>query len=327
MDKPQKTVQKRVLIFGATGTAGQGTTRALCAAGHNVTCVVRSISAVQHLPDATTRIEADIADSPKAVMQALQDQQFDVVVSCLASRTGSPKDAWRIDHGATQNALRLAKAVKANHFILLSAICVQKPTLPFQDAKLAFEAELIDSGLTYSIVRPTAFFKSLSGQIDRLRKGKPFLIFGDGKLTACTPISDDDLGRFIADCIPNTDHHNKFLPIGGPGPALTPIDMGQELFRLLGKPAKFKRVPVGLLDAIQACLRFAGRFNSKLAEKAELARIGRYYATESMLVLNPETGEYDRDLTPTTGSETLFDHYARIIKNDEVIARGDHSVF
>ncbi len=42
-----------------------------------------------------------------------------------------------------------------SHFVLLSAICVQKPLLAFQKAKLAFEAHLLEQGLTYSIVRPT----------------------------------------------------------------------------------------------------------------------------------------------------------------------------
>jgi hypothetical protein len=52
--------------------------------------------------------------------------------------------------------------------VLLSAICVQKPTLEFQRAKLAFEAKLQEAGdITYSIVRPTAFFKSLAGQVGR----------------------------------------------------------------------------------------------------------------------------------------------------------------
>jgi divinyl chlorophyllide a 8-vinyl-reductase len=50
--------------------------------------------------------------------------------------------------------------------VLLSAICVQKPLLEFQRAKLAFEAKLQEAGdITYSIVRPTAFFKSLAGQV------------------------------------------------------------------------------------------------------------------------------------------------------------------
>lgn len=50
--------------------------------------------------------------------------------------------------------------------MLLSAICVQKPLLEFQRAKLKFEKELVEAGdINYSIVRPTAFFKSLAGQV------------------------------------------------------------------------------------------------------------------------------------------------------------------
>jgi divinyl chlorophyllide a 8-vinyl-reductase len=138
------------------------------------------------------------------------------VVSCLASRTGAPSDAWAIDHDAQVVALEAAKAAGVPRFVLLSAICVQKPLLEFQRAKLAFEAELMASGLTYSIVRPTAFFKSLSGQVARVRAGKPFLLFGDGTLTACKPISDDDLGRFIASCLTDPDKANVCCRSAGP---------------------------------------------------------------------------------------------------------------
>lgn len=42
----------------------------------------------------------------------------------------------------------------------------QRPLLEFQKAKLAFEEKLMGAGnITYSIVRPTAFFKSLAGQV------------------------------------------------------------------------------------------------------------------------------------------------------------------
>ena len=113
----------------------------------------------------------------------------------------APKDAWAIDHQAHVDALAAARAAGVTQVVLLSAICVQKPLLAFQQAKLAFEKTLIESGLDYSIVRATAFFKSLSGQIERVRAGKPFLVFGDGTLTACKPISDDDLGDYLADCL------------------------------------------------------------------------------------------------------------------------------
>jgi divinyl chlorophyllide a 8-vinyl-reductase len=211
--------------------------------------------------------------------------------------------------------------------VLLSAICVQKPLLAFQQAKLAFEKVLIESGLTYSIVRPTAFFKSLSGQLERVRRGKPFLVFGDGHLTACKPISDHDLGEYLADCLDRPDRHNRVLPIGGPGAAITPREQGDTLFALLRRPPKFSQVPVALLDVIIAVLGTLGRLIPALADKAELARIGRYYATESMLVLNPHTGQYDADATPSTGSQTLFDFYADLVSGKAAPERGDHAVF
>jgi divinyl chlorophyllide a 8-vinyl-reductase len=46
-----------------------------------------------------------------------------------------------------------------------------------------------------------------------------------------------------------------------------------------------------------------------------------------MLVLDPETGRYDADATPSFGSETLFDYYKMLVKGEAVAERGDHAVF
>jgi divinyl chlorophyllide a 8-vinyl-reductase len=245
----------------------------------------------------------------------------------MASRSGSPEDAWAIDHRAHLQALEAAKQAGMGHMILLSAICVQKPLLEFQRAKLAFEAALMQSGLNYSIVRPTAFFKSLAGQVARVRQGKPFLVFGDGTRTACTPISDDDLADYLADCVDNPARHGRILPIGGPHPALTPRQQGALLCTLAGQPVRYTRVPVALLDVIIAVLGTLGRVVPSLADKAELARIGRYYATESMLVWDADRGRYDAAATPATGTDTLADHYARLLRGEVADDRGDHAVF
>ncbi|MEY4871843.1 MAG: hypothetical protein RLZZ563_1173, partial [Pseudomonadota bacterium] len=58
-----------------------------------------------------------------------------------------------------------------------------------------------------------------------------------------------------------------------------------------------------------------------------LARIGRYYATESMLLLDPVTGRYDADATPESGADTLFEFYARVLRGEAQVDRGDHAVF
>ena len=281
----------------------------------------------QHLLAGATVRFGEITDPNAFARDGLCGERFDALVSCLASRTGVPEDAWAIDHRAHVHALEAARKVGVRQVVLLSAICVQKPILAFQQAKLAFEKTLVESGLVYSIVRPTAFFKSLSGQIDRVKRGKPFLVFGDGALTACKPISDRDLGNYLADCLDDDRLHNRILPIGGPGEAMTPRQQGEQLFALLSKPPRFKQVPVALLDTIVAVLGGLGRWIPPLAAKAELARIGRYYATESMLVLNPQTGRYDAAATPSTGSDTLSDFYADLVSGAVSAERGDHSVF
>lgn len=326
---PSETAaRRRVLVLGATGTIGRATAGALVERGHEVVCVVRSKRDGSAPPLAGAEVRfGDVTDPQSLRSDGIRGERFDALVSCLASRTGEPRDAWAIDYAAHVAALGEAKAAGIPHVVLLSAMCVQKPRLAFQHAKLAFESELIASGLTYSIVRPTAFFKSLSGQVERVRQGKPFLLFGDGRLTACKPISDRDLACYLATCLDEPARHNRVLPIGGPGEAITPRDQGEHLFALLGKAPRFKHVPVALMDGIILALAAAGRVVPALKAKAELARIGRYYATESMLVWDQAAGRYDAGATPSTGSETLFDYYARLIRGDATAERGEHAVF
>lgn len=322
---------RRVLLLGATGTIGQATARALIACGHEAVCFVRPRPDGAAPPDcaldgAEVRF-GEATDVTSLARDGFRGERFDAVVSCMASRTGVPKDAWAIDYEAHVGALKAAKDAGVAQFVLLSALCVQKPRLAFQRAKLAFEEVLIESGLTYSIVRPTAFFKSLSGQVGRVTQGKSFLVFGDGRRTACKPISDRDLGRFLADCLDDPEKSDRILPIGGPGPAITPREQGERLFALAGREPRFTEVPIGLLDVIVATLAGLGTLFPALKEKAELARIGRYYATESMLVLHPETGRYDADATPSTGADTLFDFYAQLVTGEATVERGAHKVF
>jgi divinyl chlorophyllide a 8-vinyl-reductase len=328
--------RRRVCVLGATGTIGRATVAALLRRGHEVVSLVRARAGVGGslsredtvglLQGAAVRF-VDAADPVSLRRDGFDGERFDAVISCMASRTGAPQDAWAVDCRAHMNVLDAARRSGVGHFVLLSAICVQRPLLAFQRAKLAFERALITSGMRYSIVRPTAFFKSLSGQIERVRNGRPFLIFGDGTLTACKPISDGDLAEYIAGCLDDESRWNRILPIGGPGPAITPRQQGEALFEMLGRPARFRSVPLVLLDVVAGGLGAVGRIWPPLAEKAELARIGRYYATESMLVLDARTGLYDPDATPSTGTETLFDFYRSVLGGGRTPERGDHAVF
>jgi divinyl chlorophyllide a 8-vinyl-reductase len=110
--------------------------------------------------------------NPEELTQTLRQLKanvgnIDAILSCLASRSGTKKDSYAIDYGATLNCLESGKDIGARHFVLLSAFCVKNPWLQFQKAKLLFEDALTtQKDLTYSIVRPTAFMKSVSGQLE-----------------------------------------------------------------------------------------------------------------------------------------------------------------
>ncbi len=308
--------ETRVAVAGATGTIGRAVVRECVGRGLEVTALVRSEQDKAWPEFAGARIRVvDLGDSATLEI-ALQDIAPEAVISCIASRSGAPDDAMRVDYQANANLLNAALGARTARFVLLSAICVQRPHLAFQRAKLQFEAELQAAPIEYTIVRPTAFFKSVSGQVARVAAGKPFLLFDDGELTRCKPISDADLARFIVDSLNDPAARGAILPVGGPGPAISPREQGEILFELAGREPRFRSVPVRAFDIASRVLGLGAGWSDWLAEKAEYARIAKYYATQSMLVLDSETGQYSADATPEYGSDTLRDHYAALLAGE-----------
>ena len=316
--------QVRVVVFGATGYIGRFVVQELVTRGYEVIAFSRERSGIGGR-DGREQVIADLAGAevrfgdvtdPASIAANAFDQRADVVVSCLASRNGGRRDSWAIDHDATLNTFREGKRAGASHFVLLSAICVQKPLLEFQKAKLAFEAVLQqDPAMTYSIVRPTAFFKSLAGQVESCRKGGPYVMFGNGELASGKPISEADLARFMADCLSDEDKINRILPIGGPGAALSARQQADLLFQALNRKPRLLSVPIALMDGPIALLNGLSRLFPGLQDTAEFGRIGRYYASESMLVWDAAQERYDAEATPSYGTDTLEQFFQRVARD------------
>ena len=64
------------------------------------------------LPGVTLRA-GDVTDPASLTRDGFAGERFDVMVSCLASRTGVPADAWAIDHRAHVQALAAARSENA----------------------------------------------------------------------------------------------------------------------------------------------------------------------------------------------------------------------
>jgi len=186
--------------------------------------------------------------------------------------------------------------------------------LQFQYAKKDFEEKLRgQTDVSYSIVRPTAFFKSVSGQVEVVDSGAPFVYFdlGNGKSATCNPISEPDLAAAIIDTIADPAKKNTVWNIGGPDEGLSMVDQGKLIAEILGKEQpKLLGVPIGLFDFIINGLQGAANLfkSEQLEDAAELGRIGRYYALEDMLTTDP---------AERYGKTTLREHYERVAREGQ----------
>ena len=321
---------KIVVLVGATGYIGFQVLTELVDRGYLVICVGRNVKGrISECSGCVRTIDFDLSSSMCDLASLRKEiPSCDGVISCLGSRKGGIKDSWDTEFSANKNILNFAESVSCKVFILLSAICVQKPKLHFQKAKLAFEKELASSSVPYCIVRPTAYFKSLAGQIKNVKNGKPFILFDSGLNTACKPISKEDLAAYICDCLVNKNSLGKIIPIGGPGPAITPLEQSNLLFSKALLTKKVRRVPSWTLLLLKYCLSPLSIFSQKVADYREFLRIAYYYATESMLVWDPVEERYYDEKTPEFGNDRLEDFYEHMLKiMDEEISRVDAKLF
>ena len=303
----------KVLLLGYTGYIGTTLAKILLEKNIQVVCPVRNERALKKKENIVfvnmSQIESFIETSKVKPT---------TVISCIASRKGGVTDSWDVEYTLNKFFLNLCKRVGINRFILLSAICVQKPTLEFQKAKLAFETLLKNSTLEYEIIRPTAFFKSLSGQIDRVKKGKSFIVFGNGELTTCKPISARDLSEFIIGFVLRKRAENKIHLVGGPGPPISPKNQAELLFKLSKNEKKITRISPSLFLVIIYVLMPLSKISKKIQDFREFLKIAYYYATESMLFWDEKNHAYSSDKTPEFGKDTLEDYYKKILDKDIV---------
>ena len=309
--------KKKVLVAGATGYIGKAVVAELLDKGYFVYAIVRKEKRLEYSDQSNLKVLS--LETGENSDWTKQLPRIDIIISCLASRSGCERDANFVDYSLNSDLLYFALKIKLQHFILLSAICIQKPKLAFQRAKLRFNSELVASGLRYSIVLPTAFFKSLSGQVNRIKNGKSFLVFGNGKRTSSLPISEIDLAKYIVNCIESEESWNKSLPVGGPGPAVTPLDQAKMLFEIFDKPKKIKHVSPRFFDFAIILLFPVSLFSQKIKDKLELIKIGKYYAEESMLFYDADADAYDASKTPQFGENLLYEYYCSLRDEPEKI--------
>jgi divinyl chlorophyllide a 8-vinyl-reductase len=271
-----------VLIVGATGYIGSAVVSESVRQGYDVIAVARSLKNDSQF-DGAEVVLADVTD-PASIAKAF-NRKIDVVISCLACRSGLARDFDAIDYKATLNVLNAAKENGTSKFILLSAICIRKPDLPLQLAKLKMEDALIRSGIDYTIVRPTAYFWVFDMQTRMIEKGKPGYLIGSGDQACHNPIAKEDLAEFMVGSIGSSEREKRVFIIGGPevpDNIVTYKDSLLMIFESLGKEPKLVKIPGWLLTALIRLTGFIGLFSRKIGVFSEFLKITYYYLENDM---------------------------------------------
>ena len=323
---------RKVIVSGASGYIGRNVVRELVSRQVETIALIRKGG---NIPDATMNLLAgakivycNVLD-PLDVAEAYKLHQPTATICCLASRSGVPKDAWDIDYLAGYNTLQAfvnqdeTKEAIMKNFVLLSAYCCGKPLLQFQHAKLKLEEAIRTSPITHSIVRPTAFFKSIDGQLESARNGNPIFLFGDGSCSS-NPICEKDLAKFLVDSALETTKVNMVnctRSIGGPDvPPVTKREQAELIFNALNIESSKRKIfylPLSIFNILISffsttantlrILNIAPRLLERFEDATELARIVRYYAVEPMIAIGPDEIQ---------GTRSIKDHF------DSVAARG-----
>ncbi|MCW6036889.1 SDR family oxidoreductase [Spirulina subsalsa FACHB-351] len=156
-------IENTILIAGASRGVGQEIAQQLRQEGKAVVALLRSPSASPDLNTIGVKVAQGDAFNPSDLAQIFQQNpSISVVISTLG---GVSPDGRRVDDEGNINLIDVAVQAGVQHFLLVSSIGTSESSvaLPPQVletlkgaliAKAKAEQHLINSGLTYTIIRP-----------------------------------------------------------------------------------------------------------------------------------------------------------------------------
>ena len=210
-----------ILVTGGTGLVGRHLVRALLDKGHDVRCLVRSLEkAGQVLPPEVELVRGDINDRT-AVDKACRD--VDKIFHLVAViRENGANTFEHINVEGTLNLVVAAGQAGVKHFIHLSALGVSdNPKFKYAYSKWRGEETVQQSGLTWTIIRPSVIYGDGFGFFDRLAQSlrftpRPFIPVPGKGTTLFQPIAVEDVARCLIKLIENSSMIGKIIEIGGP---------------------------------------------------------------------------------------------------------------
>ncbi|MEM6252502.1 MAG: SDR family oxidoreductase [Cyanobacteria bacterium P01_D01_bin.156] len=149
----------KVLVIGATGQTGQRIATQLDSNHTDMTvkAMVRDRTKA-NFPDTVEVVVGDVL-KPDTLKSAMADCDA-IICATGAAPSFDITGPYQVDFAGTKNLVDTAKSMEVKHFVIVSSLCVSKFFHPLNLFWLVLywkkqaEQYIVNSGLTYTIVRP-----------------------------------------------------------------------------------------------------------------------------------------------------------------------------
>jgi len=250
----------KVAIIGGTGFVGSYLVDALLDAGHEPHVLVRpgSENKLHRASECSiTKGDLDSTDAIDAVVTGCDAVIYNVGILREHPREGITFEA--LQYRGAQSVAEAAKRAGVRRFLLMSANGIDSAETPYQTTKLRAEAMIRESGLDYTIFRPSVIFGDPRGTMefatqlyrDMVRMPLPGVGFHTGLSPASgevlmSPVHVRDVADAFASALTDDSTIGKCFMLGGPEVVSWP-QMLQRIAAAVGKKKFILPMPIGFM--------------------------------------------------------------------------------
>jgi len=283
---------RKILLSGATGHLGRHVLKQLGPAGFLVRALVRTDRQTSEL----LGFAQEVAKGDLTVDSTLRGccDGIDTIISTAGAsvhlNTRGSASFRNIDFAGNRNLLEEARRAGVRKFVYVSVL--NSPGLDataYVRAKEDFATLVAQSGLEFQILRPTGFFSAFADLVGMARK-RALPIFGAGAART-NPIDDEEVAAACIEAIDAAETHRE---IGGPQ-VLTRKELTDLVFAALARPARYQRVPAGVVNVMGKAVRV---FNPRVGDLIE------FYLAVS---------KYDA-VAPAYGTQRISDYFSALAR-------------
>lgn len=253
-----------VLVAGASGYLGRYVTKEFSDRGYAVRALVRNPEKLAaegtNLEPATASLVKEVVKGDAADPASLKNacRGVDIVFSCMGlTKPQENLTSEQVDHLGNRALLEDALSHGVKKFIYISVFNAEKMMdVDVVKAHELFVNDLLSSGISCTVIRPTGFFSDMGMFLSSARSGHMFML-GDGE-NRVNPIHGADLAKV---CVDAADSSEKEICVGGPD-TYTFNETMNMAFEAVGKSPWITHIPMWVGDA---ALFVTGIFNPSLA--------------------------------------------------------------